>query len=91
VREDTLLATSRGDVVFMPGAAGTVQEIFQDATDNYYGADPVPMVLVGPEQWRERLPAWPLLAALADGRTMSGRVTLVHSVDQAARVLTGRG
>jgi predicted Rossmann-fold nucleotide-binding protein len=91
VREDTLLAASRGGVVFMPGAAGTVQEIFQDATDNYYGDDPAPMILVDSEHWHDRLPAWPLLAALADGRTMAGRVKLVTSVDEAADVLTAPG
>ncbi|MBD0293472.1 MAG: LOG family protein [Jiangellaceae bacterium] len=90
VREDTLLAASQGGIVFMPGAAGTVQEIFQDATDNYYGDDPAPMILVGAEHWQERLPAWPLLSALADGRTMAGRVSLVRSVDEAADLLTNR-
>jgi predicted Rossmann-fold nucleotide-binding protein len=91
VREDTLLAASRGGIVFMPGAAGTVQEIFQDASDNFYTDDPAPMVLVGPEHWRDRLPAWPLLTALAEGRAMAGRVMLAGSIEEAADLLTGPG
>ncbi len=42
---------SNAGVVFLPGAAGTVQEIFDNATPNYYESrgEPTPMVLVG---WR---------------------------------------
>ena len=35
-REDGLLARCNAGVVFLPGAAGTVQEIFDNATPNYY-------------------------------------------------------
>jgi predicted Rossmann-fold nucleotide-binding protein len=91
VREDTLLAAGRGGIVFMPGAAGTIQEIFQDATDNFYTDDPAPMILVGHEHWRDRLPAWQLLTALAEGRAMAGRVMLAGSIEEAADLLTGRG
>ncbi|BAU86393.1 rossmann fold nucleotide-binding protein [Streptomyces laurentii] len=34
IREDGLPARSTAGVVFLPGAAGTVQEIFDDATPN---------------------------------------------------------
>ena len=38
---------------FLPGAAGTVQEVFQDACENYYAAEAsvAPMVLVGVSYW----------------------------------------
>ncbi len=36
VREDGLLAVATAGVVFAPGKAGTLQEIFQDAAQNYY-------------------------------------------------------
>jgi predicted Rossmann-fold nucleotide-binding protein len=91
VREDILLAASRGGVIFLPGAAGTVQEMFQDATDNYYGDDPAPMVLVDGEHWRARLPAWPLLSALAQGRAMGPRVALVETAAEAAELLMAGG
>ncbi|MEV6951507.1 LOG family protein [Streptomyces sp. NPDC051183] len=88
-REDGLLARSNAGVVFLPGAAGTVQEIFDNATPNYYESrgEPTPMILVGRAHWTERLPAWPLLQALAAGRPLASRIALVDSVDEVPAVL----
>jgi predicted Rossmann-fold nucleotide-binding protein len=89
VREAVLLEKCTGGVVFLPGAAGTVQEVFQDACENYYGsaATMTPMVLLGIRHWTEELPAWPLLESLAKGRGMAGRVHLVDTVEEAVAVL----
>lgn len=89
VREAVLLDRSRGGVVFMPGAAGTVQEIFQDGCENYYGAGPsvAPMVLVGEKYWTENLPAWPLLQSLAKDRAMESMIALVDSVEDAVSAI----
>ncbi|WP_031191336.1 MULTISPECIES: LOG family protein [Streptomyces] len=89
VREDGLLARSNAGVVFLPGAAGTVQEIFDNATPNYYGSrgEPTPMVLVDRTHWTEKLPAWPLLRALAAERPMSAKIALVDSVEEAPDAL----
>lgn len=90
VREDLLLAHSRDGLVVLPGAAGTVQEVFQMATRLYYeveaGADRplTPLVLVGFEHWTDRFPVWPLLQALGRGRRMSGALHLVDTVEEAA-------
>jgi predicted Rossmann-fold nucleotide-binding protein len=89
LREDTLLHVCDGGIVFLPGAAGTVQEIFQDACENYY-AEPdrrTPMVLVGKDYWTRTFPAWPLLEALAAGKEFTGEVFLVDSWSEAAGVL----
>src|SRR5215207_5177421 len=53
LREDVLLSRARGGIIYLPGAAGTVQEIFQAVTPSYYGdhATRIPMVLVGMEHW----------------------------------------
>jgi predicted Rossmann-fold nucleotide-binding protein len=86
IREDVLLHLCAAGIVFLPGRAGTVQEVFQDACENYY-SDPsslAPMVLVGVDHWTRELPAWPLLQALAAGRPMADRV---HLVDSASEVL----
>lgn len=95
-REDGLLARCNAGVIFLPGAAGTVQEIFDNATPNYYESrgEPTPMVLVNRTHWTERLPTWPLLQSLAAGRSMESRIALVDSVDEAPdalRRLTGLG
>lgn len=92
-REDGLLARSTAGVVFLPGAAGTVQEIFDNATPNYYGSrgEPSPMVLVDRAHWTSELPAWPLLRALAKGRAMESRIALVDTVDEAPEALARMG
>jgi predicted Rossmann-fold nucleotide-binding protein len=66
VREDGLLAIAIQGVIYVEGSAGTVQEIFQDATQNKYLSYGVfsPMVLYGTRHWRERLPVVPVLRAL---------------------------
>ncbi len=86
-REAILLQICDAGIVFLPGAGGTVQEIFQDACENYYAsADSVaPMVLVGRTYWTETLPAWPLLPSLARGRAMADHIHLVDTVDEARR------
>ena len=91
VREAMLLELCNGGIVFLPGAAGTVQEIFQDACENYYGAPETmtPMVLVGRDHWEHRFPAWPMLQSLAEGRAMEQRIFLVDSVEEALAVLGG--
>ncbi len=50
LREDGLVTFCTGGVVYTPGAAGTVQEVFQDAAKNSYqsaGGRFRPMVFLG--------------------------------------------
>jgi predicted Rossmann-fold nucleotide-binding protein len=74
-------------IVFLPGAGGTVQEIFQDACENYYAdtATVAPMILVGVDHWTQQVPAWPLLQRLAKNRPMAH---VIHLVDNEEEVLT---
>jgi predicted Rossmann-fold nucleotide-binding protein len=88
-REDGLLSRCTAGVVFLPGAAGTVQEIFDAATANYYASpgEPAPMVLVDRAHWTVELPAWPLLEQLAAGRAMARRIALVDDVAEVPDAL----
>src|SRR5579863_4902353 len=54
IREDGLLAIASCGVVFAPGAAGTCQEIFQDAVHNAYWSFNyrAPMVFLGADVYR---------------------------------------
>lgn len=90
-REDVLLRKARGGIVYLPGAAGTVQEIFQTVTLNYYGdyATQTPMVLLGVQHWSEHLPVWGLLQDLARGRVMADFIHLVDTVDDAVKLVAG--
>ncbi|MFH5823768.1 LOG family protein [Georgenia sp. AZ-5] len=89
IREDVLLHLASAGIVFLPGAAGTVQEIFQDACENYYAdrSAVAPMVLVGRRHWTETVPVWPVLQALGSGRDMGAHLHLVDSLDEAVAVL----
>ena len=91
LREAILLQICDAGIVFLSGAAGTVQEVFQDACENYYAADEsvAPMVLVGGSYWTSTVPVWPLLRSLARGRAMERHVHLVDTVDDAAELLSG--
>jgi predicted Rossmann-fold nucleotide-binding protein len=93
LREDGLLARSAAGVVVVPGAAGTVQEIFQFATRLYYGGSPPPppLVLLGRDHWTRTLPVLPLLQALAAGRPMAGAVHVVDTVEEAVTAIVAAG
>jgi predicted Rossmann-fold nucleotide-binding protein len=92
VREDMILRLARGGIVFAPGLAGTVQEIFQAATKTFYATDGPsgPFVFLGTEHWG-RLPVEallrPLLAASPHG-DVSHLVVVTDSVDEAVEILT---
>jgi predicted Rossmann-fold nucleotide-binding protein len=88
-REDVLLARANAAIVALPGAAGTVQEIFQAATPAFYGtANARRMILVGVSYWTKTLPAWPLLRSLAEGRPMAAALHLVDTVAEAGILLS---
>lgn len=93
LREDKLLSLCRAGLVFLPGAAGTVQEIFQAACTNYYaGPDRVaPMVLVGRDYWTAQLPVWSLLRTLGVGRAMGPGLHLVDSPQEVLPLLVEVG
>ncbi|MBQ1093063.1 LOG family protein [Streptomyces sp. B93] len=92
-REDGLLARCTAGVIYLPGAAGTVQEIFDNATPNYYESrgEPTPMVLVDRAHWTERLPAWPLLRSLARERSMEAQIALVDRIEEVPEALKRLG
>jgi predicted Rossmann-fold nucleotide-binding protein len=91
IREDVLLEVCRRGIVFLPGAAGTVQEVFQAACTNYYATPDqvVPMVFVGREHWTRIVPAWPLVSTLAEGRPFAAGAHLVDDVSEATSLLVG--
>jgi predicted Rossmann-fold nucleotide-binding protein len=91
MREAILLELCNGGIVFLPGSAGTVQEIFMDACENFYGAPETvtPMVLVGRDHWENKYPAWPMLQSLSAGKVMERRIFLVDSVEEALAVVAG--
>lgn len=67
IREDGLLTIARQGIVFTRGSAGTLQEVFQDAQQNFYAQHPEyfsPMVFLGRDYWTQVIPIGPVLDAL---------------------------
>jgi predicted Rossmann-fold nucleotide-binding protein len=91
VREDSILRLCRGGIVFAPGRAGTVQEVFQAATKTFYATDGPSgqFVFLDTAHW-SALPVAallrPLLAASPHG-DLSGLVTVTDSVEEALAAL----
>ncbi len=85
LREDGLLAIARHGVIYAPGSAGTIQEIFQDAAQNHYGTFELvsPMVFLGRRYWTEEKPVYPLLRDLATGRQYADLLAIADGVEEA--------
>ena len=68
IREDSILTLAYGGIIYTPGSAGTMQEIFQDAVQNHYLSFGFssPMVFFGKRFWTEEMPAYPLLKELME-------------------------
>ncbi len=66
VREDGLLTIAKGGIIFAPGSAGTVQEIFQEATQNHYLSFGYasPMIFMDKAYWTKEMPVYTCLQNL---------------------------
>lgn len=87
IREDGLLAIALAGVVFAPGSAGTIQEVFQDAAQNHYQSfgKASPMVFLDKQYWTEAKPVYPLLAQLAADRAYGPMIAAFDDVDSIVR------
>lgn len=66
IREDGILTIAKGGIIYSPGSAGTLQEIFQDAVQNHYLSFGYasPMVFLDSDYWTTQMPVYPLLEEL---------------------------
>lgn len=84
IREDTLLAISLHGVIFCPGSAGTIQEIFADAAQNHYSTYKwiSPMIFYGKDYYEKKLPVRPLIESLSGTKTYSKSIQFSDSQDE---------
>lgn len=63
LREEGLLAVAKGGVIFAPGSAGTMQEIFMDLAQNHYVSYGYasPMIFLNKKFWTKKRPLYPLI------------------------------
>jgi predicted Rossmann-fold nucleotide-binding protein len=87
VREDALLSIAFSGIIYFPGSAGTVQEMFQDACQNHYEVFGFasPMVFMDSRFWTEDLPAYDLLKSLAKGKPYNSIIHIHDEPEDAVR------
>jgi predicted Rossmann-fold nucleotide-binding protein len=85
IREDGLLAVATAGIVFAPGGAGTMQEIFQDAAQNAYKVfGRSPMVFLDRQHYCADTRLYPALQRQAE---RLGFADLLSVADEPAEIL----
>ena len=90
VREDTILTIAFGGIIYTPGSAGTLQEIFQNAVQNHYLSFGFasPMIFMGKSFWTEDVPIYKLLQYMEkNGRYRNLLLTLSDNPREIEQVL----
>lgn len=89
-REDTILTIAKGGVIYSPGSAGTMQEIFQDAVQNHYLSFGYasPMIFLGKEYWMDEMPVYRLMEHLiAKGKYNNLLLSITDSIDETVQTI----
>ena len=89
IREDGLLALAKQGIIYSEGKAGTIQEIFQDSTQNYYRTFDYfsPMVLLGTQYWTTTYPVVGVLKKLFTSADFGKYVLVTDDVEEAGRFI----
>ena len=90
LREDGILTIAKGGIIYSPGSAGTMQEIFQDAVQNHYLSFGYasPMIFLGTKYWTHDIPVYPLLEQLSSqGRYHNLLLSITDDEQEAAERL----
>lgn len=91
IREDSILTEAYGGIIYMPGGAGTLQEIFQEAVQDHYISlgYPSPMVFVGRKHWTETTPVFPFMQHMvATGQYKNLILELVDTDEEILHAIT---
>ena len=93
IREEGLLTLAIYGAIYAPGSSGTLEEIFEDANQNFYvppteGLSPMVFLDID-EYWTKRFPVFPVLRALFGDR-FDEVVTIVNTADEAVGAIVDR-
>lgn len=89
IREDNILTLAFGGIIYTPGSAGTMQEIFQDAVQNHYLSFDYasPMVFLGKKLWSKEVPIYPLLEKFMErGIYKNLKLALTDDLDEITEI-----
>ena len=90
IREDNILTLPYGGIIYTPGSAGTMQEVFQDAVQNHYLSFGYssPMIFIGRDFWTYDMPIYPLLERMMEtGMYKNLLLTLTDDIDEVVSEL----
>ena len=91
IREDGILSIAKGGVIYTPGSAGTMQEIFQDGAQNHYESMGYasPMIFLGVDFYTNELPVYPFLQSLMEkGKYKNLILSITDSIEDVICALT---
>lgn len=90
IREDGILTIAKGGVIYSPGAAGTLQEVFQDGAQNHYETYGYasPMIFLGVDFFTREVPAYTFMADLLErGQYKNLLLSITDSCDEVVETL----
>ena len=90
IRENYILTLPFGGVIYTPGSAGTIQEVFQDAVQNHYLSFGFssPMIFLGSKFWTEEVPLYQLIVKMMEkGKYKNLNLTLTDDFDEVMQRL----
>lgn len=90
VREATILSVAFGGIIYTPGSAGTLQEIFQNAVQNHYLSFGFssPMIFLGKDFWTNEVPVQPMIEHMVEnGRYKNLLLTFTDDTNEIETVL----
>lgn len=90
VRENNILTLPFGGIIYTPGSAGTMHEIFRDAEQNHYLSYGIssPMIFLGTKFWTEEMPVYPLLMQMMEkGKYKNFELALTDESDTVMQKL----
>ena len=90
IREDSILTIAKGGIIYSPGSAGTMQEIFQEAVQNHYLSFGYasPMIFMNKEYWTEEMPVYLLMEHLVKkGKYKNLLMSLTDSVEEVVKTI----
>jgi len=89
IREDILLAVALYGIIYAPGSAGTVQEVFTDAAQDQYASFGwvSPMIFFGKKFWSEDSKVYQLVQQLSTGFKYHDVLTISDDVDEVVKFI----
>jgi predicted Rossmann-fold nucleotide-binding protein len=87
MREDGLITVAKGGIIFSPGSAGTVQEIFQEVTQNHYliFGYSSPMIFMNTEYWTKTIPVYSFLKDLTEREVFKNLKLFISDSEEEIR------